>query len=185
MSIFESIEQLDGDHDAIAFPANASFQDIRHPEYPTDLAQIVRFLSAAKSQHTRATDHAQILDFAKARQDIVLNSVGEKCVLLIRTHVCERQHGDAFVAGAGESVFVNNNKGQERAEENGGSHPPLAPATFRSGQFANFLRRRRVADFTVVKTENANTDAVFHLAFAKVVKVWLPVARLGEVFGDA
>ena len=53
------------------------------------------------------------------------------------------------------------------------------------GSELELCRRLGIADFIIVKINQENDFAVFDFAFAEVVQVWLPVAILGEIFGDA
>ena len=45
----------------------------------------------------RAADHSQIVNLREARENVVLNSIGEKCVRLVIAKIFERKHGNRFV----------------------------------------------------------------------------------------
>ena len=95
MSIGQRIDQLHRHHDAIAFAADAAFQNVGDPERLPNLSQIMH-RSTSITHHAGATDHAQIFDPGQTRQDVVLDAIGKKCVLLIVAEIFEWKNRNAF-----------------------------------------------------------------------------------------
>src|SRR3954471_22307138 len=100
MPVVPGIDQLDADHDAVPAAPDASFEHVHDAKRLGDLRQIV-FGRAAIRHDRRAADNFQIANLRQAGQDVVLDAVGEKRVLLVVAEVFEGQYGDAFLGKAG------------------------------------------------------------------------------------
>ena len=94
MPITHCVDQLHVHDHAIAFPTDTSLQHIPYPKSFSDLAQIPRSVGTI-SHYTGATDDPQTVDFGKARENIILNSVSKECVLFGFAHIRERKDCDA------------------------------------------------------------------------------------------
>ena len=53
-----------------------------------------------------------------------------------------------------------------------------------AGWLREFDRPRGIADFVIVEVYYMQSLAVFNFTFAKIVKIWLPLIVLLEIFGD-
>ena len=91
----QCVDQLHVHDHAIPFATDTSLQHIRYPKSFSDVAQIPRNVGAI-SHYTGATDDPQAVDFGKARENIILNSVSKKCIFLGFAHIRERKDRDAF-----------------------------------------------------------------------------------------
>src|SRR5438105_10462179 len=167
MPIMERINQLDVHHHAIAFPADTSLQHIRYPESLSDVAQIPRSVGAI-SHYTSATDDPQTVDFGKARENIILNSVSKECILFSFAHIRERKDRDAFFqngpGGAATShlrgTITQKDQGAERqrdSEEQQSCYQhslESASGSLFAGKLFELLGQLRVASLIGVKVNN-------------------------------
>src|SRR5579864_969452 len=96
MPILQSVDQLHVYYNSLAFAADASLQNVGHTEQLSNFTQAMR-RRIAKLHDRRTTNHAHSADLRERGQNVVLNSVGEECVLLVVAKILERQHGDAFL----------------------------------------------------------------------------------------
>src|SRR5437868_1219354 len=80
----------------VSRPADTAFHDIADTELLRDFFEIARD-AALVLHHRSATDHFQVLDLGKVRQQFILDAVGKESVLLFFAQIFQRQHGDAFV----------------------------------------------------------------------------------------
>ena len=105
MPVVARVDQLHADDDAISSRAHASLQHVDHAERLRNLRQIA-FGRAAVGHHRGAADYLQVVDFRQARQDVVLDSVGKKRVLLVVAEIFERQNGDALFGASGSRLLA-------------------------------------------------------------------------------
>src|SRR5439155_13919830 len=76
-------------------PADTAFHHIADTQLLSDFFEVPR--DAALVLHDRsATDHFQVLDLGKIRQQFVLNAVGKVSVLFFLAQIFQRQHRNAF-----------------------------------------------------------------------------------------
>src|SRR5436190_2178730 len=90
------IDQLHVDHYAVTLPPHTTLQDICHAKRFTDGAQVL-CCSVAKLHHRRTADDSEIFDLCQTREDVVLNAVCKKRIVLIRAEVLKRKHRDGFL----------------------------------------------------------------------------------------
>ena len=95
MRIGPRINQLCRHAHPIARALHTSLQYIRHPELLGDLANIAhrRILVL---HHACATNYFQVGDFAEVGQNLIMDPICEKSVLLISTKILEWKYGYAF-----------------------------------------------------------------------------------------
>src|SRR6266702_2756344 len=73
----------------------AYFQYMRHAELLRDLAQVALH-NILVLHHACATDYLEVGDFSEVRKDFILDTIGEKSVLLICAQIFEWEYGDRF-----------------------------------------------------------------------------------------
>src|SRR3954447_5240260 len=100
MPVVLRVDQLDGHDDPVSAAADTALEHVDYAEGLRDLRQVV-FSRPAIRHDGRAADHLQVVDLRQAGQDIVLDSVGEKGVLLFVAEVFEWKHRNALFAGTG------------------------------------------------------------------------------------
>src|SRR5439155_19943563 len=77
-------------------PADTAFHHVADTQLLCDLFEIAR--DAALILHDRsATDYFQVLDLGEIRQQLILDAVGKKSVLLFIAQIFQRQHRDRFL----------------------------------------------------------------------------------------
>ena len=88
---------------------NCTFTTIRSPSLrtlPSRMFVTPSFLpiwrrfwcrDVTKPHHRRTTDHSEFFDLCKTRQNIVLDTIGEKSVVFLGAEILEWQHRDAFL----------------------------------------------------------------------------------------
>ena len=91
------IDQLRGHAHAIAFTAEAAFENVLHPEFLRDFFH-VRF-RPFESKGRSACDHLQAFDFREHVQDFFADSIAKIFLILRRAQIDEREDGDAFFRG--------------------------------------------------------------------------------------
>ena len=95
MPISSCVDQLDVNHYPVSFPTHAAFQHVRDSQCLRDVAKIAH-VNVAKLHHGRTTNDLQVLDRGEAGEDVILNAISEKRVLLVGAEVLKGQNGDAF-----------------------------------------------------------------------------------------
>src|SRR5581483_8267564 len=90
------IDQLHVDHDSIAFSPHTALKNIRYAKRLSDLAQVLR-CDVAKLHYRGTANDSEIFDLCQTGEDVVLNAVCEKCIILVRAKVLKRQHSDGFL----------------------------------------------------------------------------------------
>src|SRR5438477_2580504 len=103
MMIVARVDQLHAHDHAVLTPAHTAFEHVHDSEGQRDLRQIT-FRGAAIRHYRGAADDLQVVDLGETSQDVVLNSIGEKGVLLVIAHVFEGEHGDAFFRHGGSRL---------------------------------------------------------------------------------
>ena len=94
MRIVSRPDQLHVHAHRVAAFLHVPFEDVGDAKLPADFRQVSwrTFVELRGS----ARDHFEIGNLGQARQDFVLDAVGEVGVILICAQIFERQHGDAF-----------------------------------------------------------------------------------------
>src|SRR6266567_6389369 len=199
MSIFQRIDQLHRHHDAIAFAADAAFQNVGDPERLSNLSQTVH-RSTSITHYAGATDHAQIFDFGQTRQDVVLDAIGKKCVLLIGAEIFEWKNRDTFCVHlrfdrtAQQSIAQKKKTEPNSDDRNQGTEneriPPLSPRSSRQDGFGvalplNFCRNLRLAQIIGAKINNVNTGAMLDRYFSQIMQVRSPALVTLQILRDA
>lgn len=82
-------------HEMTTLAPHAPLEQISHPERLPDLACFA-LLALAVGLDGVATDDLEVADPGEAGEDVVLDALGEECVLLVSAKVGEGKHGDAF-----------------------------------------------------------------------------------------
>ena len=95
------IDELRGDANARAHPANAAFEHIAHAELAADLLHVDR--AALVGEGRVARDDEQMPVAGQPGDDVLDHPVGEELLLGIRAHVLEGQDRDRGPVGKGES----------------------------------------------------------------------------------
>ena len=96
VAVVACVDQLDVDEHAVALAPHAPFQDILHSQFPGDVAQVTNGARAAVLRDRSAANDLQIADLRQTGQNIVLDSIGEKSVLLVRAQVLQGKNSDRF-----------------------------------------------------------------------------------------
>src|SRR3984893_3399 len=94
------LDELSSDAELSAHPAEAAFQHRLHTKGLSDLADV--FVAAFERKARRPRRHMQPFDPRQSVQQILAYPVAQILVLLVGTHVHEREHGDGsllFAAG--------------------------------------------------------------------------------------
>ena len=86
--------QLRGNAHALARPAYAPLQEVRHPKLPSDLGEAGRL--AAKGEGRVASDDEERTEARKAGDDVFGDAVAEVGLLGLATQIVERKHGDRW-----------------------------------------------------------------------------------------
>ena len=167
---------------------------VRHAKLMSDISKVFRHAPVVLRRGPR--DHLQIGDLRKTGQDLVLNAVGKIGIFFFAASIFERKHRDALfryrtpdffgpwcrkiqkppineIAPRGSAMTGQILGGPVRGTP---SRPPFELLEFRG--------RSWIAEAFLVQIENLQPQTVFHLAFAEIVQVRLPVPILGEVLGD-
>src|SRR5262249_3014731 len=110
MSIVECVNELNAHGHAAVFATDAAFKNVGHAKRLGNFAKILRSFCAAITHHARPADDAKIFDSCERGQNVVLNSISEECVLLVRPHVNDRQYHDGFVGNAGTYESFSENE---------------------------------------------------------------------------
>src|SRR5205085_10115587 len=131
--------------------------------------------STSITHHAGATNHAQIFDPGQTRQDVVLDAVGKKCVLLIGAEIFEWKSRNAFCVHLRLDWTARQAIAQEKKSEADCSEhnqctenqcvPSLVSRSSRQDGFGvalplNFCRNLRLAKIIGVKVNNVNTGAM-------------------------
>jgi hypothetical protein len=85
---------------AVVGAAHAPLEHVRDAELSPDDAQVA-LCRIAVAHHGCAADDLQLLDARQAREQIVLDAIGEERVFRVAAHVLERQDGDRFILSLG------------------------------------------------------------------------------------
>lgn len=91
-----------------------------------DLADVMPV--AAIPHDGRARNHFQIADLGEARQDIVLDAVGEIGVGFVVAVILKREHGDRLIEFSGRDMRENKKAGHHRDEHAEGNEQKNIPA---------------------------------------------------------
>jgi len=159
MPIMQRIDQLHVYEDAISSPPDAAFEDIGHTQRATDVAQIP--IRAAILHDRGATDYFEVADLGQARQDIVLNPIGEERIRLVFTQIFERQNRDAFLGNALDNGLrrpaamrlnpkrsAESGRKQDRRERPG-DLPPAHRRVLQVAEAADLFRKGRITDVAI------------------------------------
>jgi len=87
-----AVDQLHGEPYAIADLAGAAFHDIAHAQLSADVLHLYGLASIGEGRV--ASDHEQLRDLRKVRDDVIGNAVAEILLLGISTQIVERQNCD-------------------------------------------------------------------------------------------
>src|ERR1700732_2197176 len=93
------LDELGGDAELGAHPAEAAFQHRLHTKGVSDLADV--FVAAFERKARRPRRHMQPFDPRQSGQQILAYPVAQKLVLPVGAHVHEREHGDGSLLFAG------------------------------------------------------------------------------------
>src|SRR4030095_15240454 len=85
-------DQLRGDSQTIAGLAHAAFEHVRHAQLLADALNILPL--ALERERRRARRDAQAGDVAERRDELFRHAVAEVLLILLRTEVEKRKHGD-------------------------------------------------------------------------------------------
>src|SRR5215813_3609515 len=93
MRVGLGVNQLHIDPQLIGCFLNAALENVRYAKLLRDLGNIVRF--AVIALRGSARNYFQIRDASQARQDFILDALGEIGVVWIVTQVVKRKNGDS------------------------------------------------------------------------------------------
>ena len=96
MRVGAGIDQLRVHPHFVGRALHTAFDNMRHAELLTDLAQIAR-RAALVLHHRGAADHLQVRDLRQVGQDFVLHAIGEEGVLRVAAQVFKWQHCDRLL----------------------------------------------------------------------------------------
>ena len=94
MGVRRGFNQLDVDSDRVTAFLDGTFQDVGDPELTCDLRKILR--RAFVMLRRRPRNDFEIGNLSQARQDLVLDTIGEVSVSLFFAAIFKWQHRDAF-----------------------------------------------------------------------------------------
>src|SRR6266403_465843 len=199
------LNELDVNVHAVACLLHAAFENIRNTQVSRDLGQIFR--RAFVMRRRSARDYSQPADLGKGGDNFILNALREKCVLLVRAQIVERQNRDAFVRSSGRGCSwrrgssrcsicrscrwltrkepdrsADNQERDDCQERN--IRTKFWPRRRDVGRYrtsGKLLRQRGVSGFFGVKVDDRNGDTVLYLTFAEIMQVPLPLPVLAEI----
>ncbi len=85
------VHQLCRDAQVLSGFSNASFEHRLHAKLLSDIANIE--ILTLEREGGRSGDHAQIPELRKRIDEFLRHAVTEILLVLVRTHICERQDG--------------------------------------------------------------------------------------------
>src|SRR5438874_1250316 len=216
MGVIPCVAQLCIYPHAVIRSLHAALEQMRHAELSPDFAEIARHL-ALVLHHTRTADDLQVRDPCQIGQNLVLHPVGEESVVGVTPEIIERQYSDAFLWNGRSLSCCGSNRrngrcrsnicrrrrtsrpedgtNDQRGDENNCGCNNPASALLLSNYWrstlsclAELLRHLGITKVFGVEINHSNPNAVFHLAFAKIMQVPLPLTVLfqilGHMFGD-
>ncbi len=92
MKTVGDLDQLRGDANSTACLSHTPFQNVIDIELLADLSELDVF--SAEKERRRAASHLQARQVGEDIDDLFDQPVAEILVLLVRTHVGKRQHGN-------------------------------------------------------------------------------------------